>query len=235
MAERPEACTRWQPALAGWLVAQLAPDEEAALRAHLDSCARCRAEADSLLAVAATSLGVGPTWAPSSAAGAPAPEALGDRIASAIRQERRRARRVRPAAMAGLAAAVVAVVVAVAVRDGGGGLDGTPVEFAVVPAGARAAAVVAPEADGSIVALTASGLDPAVTYALWLTPPGGGYEDRLPAGTFRPDASGRVDVRLPCALPADQAGRVWATTSAGDVALDTEPAHRRSASWQPGR
>lgn len=232
MAERPEACAQWQPALAGWVVAQLAPDEEAALRAHLDACARCRAEADSLMAVAATSLGVEPSWVPSSAAGAPAPEALGARIAAAMRYESRRARRARLVAVLGLAAAAVAVVVAVALRDGGDRLDGTPVEFAVVPTGARAAAVVAPDADGSIVGLTASGLDPQVTYALWLTPPGGGYEDRLPAGTFRPDESGRVDVRLPCALPAEEAGRVWATTPAGDVALDTEPPHRRTLATQ---
>ena len=31
MAERPLACEAWQPTLAGWLVAQLPPDEEAAL------------------------------------------------------------------------------------------------------------------------------------------------------------------------------------------------------------
>ena len=31
----PPACEAWQPALAGWLMAQQAPDEEDALRAHL--------------------------------------------------------------------------------------------------------------------------------------------------------------------------------------------------------
>ena len=38
---------------------------------------------------------------------------------------------------------------------------------------------------------TATGLDPDVTYALWLSPPGGADEDRIAAGTFRPDDRGR--------------------------------------------
>ena len=59
-------------------------------------------------------------------------------------------------------------------------------------------AVVAPyEGGSSEVQLTATGLDPDITYALWLTPPGGGYDERVPAGTFRPDEDGTVDVRLP--------------------------------------
>ena len=72
--------------------------------------------------------------------------------------------------------------------------------------------------------LTAEGLDPAVTYALWLTPPGGGYAERVAAGTFRPDEDGKVDVRLRSALPAEDAGRVWATTPEGQIVLDTEQA-----------
>jgi hypothetical protein len=126
--------------------------------------------------------------------------------------------------MAGAAAAVVAAVV-VLPGDDDGPLRGESVEFVRQVAGADASAVVAEDGDGSLVQLTARGLDPDVTYALWLTPPGGGYKDRVAAGTFRPDADGQVDVRLRSALPAEQMGRVWATTPEGDIALDTETAH----------
>ena len=57
MAERPLACEAWQPTLAGWLMAQLPPEEEAQLVAHLEGCPACRAEADSLMHVAALTLG----------------------------------------------------------------------------------------------------------------------------------------------------------------------------------
>ncbi len=61
MAEPPARLRpEWQEDLAGWLVAQLPPDDEAALAAHLDGVPTCRAEADSLLAVAAVRLAADP-------------------------------------------------------------------------------------------------------------------------------------------------------------------------------
>jgi predicted anti-sigma-YlaC factor YlaD len=220
----PTACEVWQPAIAGWLVAQLDPAEEAALDAHLATCAACRSELDSLMAVAAVSLGV--------AALAPAgpdeplqpPADLGERILARVAEERRGRRRWRAAMAAGAAAAVVAAVLLVGGRDGADpAVRGEAVTFARVAPGAEAAAVVGADQRGSLVQLTASGLDPEVTYALWLTPPGGGYSERVPAGTFRPDAAGDVDVRLRSALPADEAARIWATTPDGVIVLDTAP------------
>jgi hypothetical protein len=224
MAEHPLACEAWQPALAGWVVAQLGPAEEAALLEHLEGCAACRSEAESLLDVAAVALGADlGTTSPEGLSPSPG---LGERILGRVARERR-ARWVGRAsvAMAGAAGAVMAVVlVAAAVRDddGGGTLRGEAVVFAQLGAGVDAAAVVAPDGGGSLVQLTATGLDPGVTYALWLTPPGGGYRDRVAAGTFRPDGDGEVDVRLRSALPAAEMGRVWATTPDGEIALDTE-------------
>jgi hypothetical protein len=223
MAEHPLACEAWQPALAGWVVAQLGPAEEAALVEHLEGCATCRAEAESLFDVAAVALGADlGTTSPELLS---PPPGLGDRILGRVARERRARWAGRAAvAMAGAAGAVVAVVlVAVAVRDDGAGrLRGEEVEFARLAAGVDAAAVVAPDDGGSLVHLTATGLDPGVTYALWLTPPGGGYRDRVAAGTFRPEGDGGVDVRLRSALPAAEMGRVWATTPDGEIALDTE-------------
>ncbi len=59
----------------------------------------------------------------------------------------------------------------------------------------------------------ATGLDPDVTYALWLSPPDGTWDDRVAAGTlddrvaagtFRPNEYGEVDVRLRSALPVNR-------------------------------
>ena len=58
MVERREACPEWREDLAAWAVAQGSPEREALLVEHLAGCAACRAEADSLLAVAAVVLAV---------------------------------------------------------------------------------------------------------------------------------------------------------------------------------
>ncbi len=124
--------------------------------------------------------------------------------------------------MSGVAAAVVAAAL-VTRDDGEPRLRGEPVAFVREAAGVDASAVVAPEENGSIIELHVSGLDPDTTYSMWLTPPGGGYAERVAAGTFRPDDDGTVEVRLRCPLPADEMGRAWATTSDGEITLDTKP------------
>jgi hypothetical protein len=221
---RPLACPEWRDDLAGWLVAQLPPDREAALAAHLDGCDVCRAEAESLLAVAAVSLATD-TDAPAAVGLEPPPRHLGERIVASVAAERRHRSRLRAGfvVLAGAAATVVAVI---ALGSGGGGpepLEGEEVAFAVVPPGGRAEAVLAADdGGGTVVELTATGLDPDVTYALWLTPPGGGWDDRVAAGTFRPDDDGTVDTRLRSSLPVEEYGRAWATTADGKIALDTE-------------
>ena len=221
MAERPLACDAWQASLAGWVVAQLSPDEEAALLAHLETCGACRAEADSLFDVAAVLLGTD-TGDVTTAERPPAD--LGDRIARRVARERR-ARRAGRVTLAMSAAAAAVVVAVVMTRDPSSEPErGEPVVFAREVGGADASAVVAPEGEGSVVHLVAQGLDPDVTYSLWLTPPGGGYLDRVAAGTFRPDDDGRVDAELRSALPAEEMGRVWATTPEGGIVLDTESA-----------
>jgi hypothetical protein len=235
MTERREACAAWQEDLAGWLAAQLPPEREAALDAHLAGCPSCRAEADSLLAVVAVSLGADLASSPGTEPGRPLlgagdpPPDLGDRVAAAVAAERgaRRRARLGLAAVAGAAAAALIVVV-LGLGLGTGSedppaLEGEPVAFTVVPDGAEAHAVLGEQGDGSVLQLTASGLDPEVSYAMWLSPPGGGWDDRVAAGTFRPEDDGTVDVQLPCALAVDDVGRAWATTPDGEIALDTKP------------
>ena len=223
MPDRLAPCPAWEAHLAGWCVAQLSPVEEAGLVEHLHECRGCRAEADSLMAVAAVSLVALPGSDPWRAAhDEPPPADLADRIVARVGQERRRQRGRRAGVV--LAALAGVLVLALALRPH----DPTPLlgdRMALTGApgsGAGAHAIVAREAGGSLVALTARGLDPTVTYALWLTPPGGDYPDRVPAGTFRPHADGSVDVRLHSALPPDDVGRIWATGPGGEVALDTK-------------
>jgi hypothetical protein len=218
-SSHPLACEAWQPALAGWLVAQLTPAEEAALSAHLATCAACRAEADSLLHISAITLGAdtGPR-----ADEEPPPGDLGERILARVARERR-ARRLARLGLA-VSAAAAAVVAAVVLTDDPGepALRGEPISFVRHARGVDASAVLAADEGGSLIELEATGLDPDTTYSLWLTPPGGGYANRVPAGTFRPDEDGDVDVRLRCSLPPEEMGRAWATTPGGGIALDTE-------------
>ncbi|MGH9274436.1 MAG: anti-sigma factor family protein [Acidimicrobiales bacterium] len=221
MVERLTACPEWRDDLAGLLMAQIAPDREAALRAHLAICEVCRSETDSLLVVSAVALAADPD--PTVDGNEDPPAELGDRIVASIAAERRTRRLVRGGLVALAAAAAATVAIVVLPGDSNQPpLQGEEIAFTLVPAGASVEAVIADEGEGSLVALVATGLDPDVTYALWLSPPDGTWDDRVAAGAFRPDDRGDVDVRLRCALPADDAGRVWATTPEGDVALDTE-------------
>lgn len=221
MPEHPTACPEWRDDLVAWVVAQIPPDREALLDAHLATCGACRAEADSLLGVSAVLLASGLGGEAADGSEDP-PAELGARITARIARERR-TRRALAAGLAAFAGAAAAVVlVAVLQRDPGPApLQGREVAFTVVPPGAEVAAVMADDEGGTVVALTASGLDPATTYALWMSPPDGGWDDRIPAGTFRADGDGDVDVRLRCAYPSSTYARVWATTPEGDIALDT--------------
>jgi hypothetical protein len=231
MAERPEACAAWREDLAAWLVAQIGPDREAALEEHLAGCAACREEADSLSAVAAVSLAADPApeRAPVTARADDdlPPADLGARITARIAAERRGGTLRRGALVAlGCAAAAVVLVVGVLVAGGGGGADLEPLEgddYAFTVGTGEAIVAADPDTGGSIVHLEASQLDPELTYALWLAVPGGGRDDRIPAGTFQPEPDGTVVVRLQSAMPPDEAGRVWATTPDFQLALDTEP------------
>lgn len=221
MAERPPACEAWRSAVAGWVVAQLDPHEEAELLEHLGACAVCRGEATSLLDVAAVSLGadLGPIAADEVAP----PADLGDRVLARVARERRARWAGRTATAMAAAAAAVTVAVATGVTRDDDPPRAEEVVFAREAPGVDAGAIVAPDGAGTVVLLTASGLDPEDAYTLWLTPPGGGYRDRTAVGTFRADGTGDVEVDLYSALPVDAVGRVWVTDTAGDITLDTEP------------
>jgi anti-sigma factor RsiW len=91
-AERPE-CREWRHSLGAYALGHLDADERAALEAHLDGCADCRAEVDSLGSLAHLLPLADPARFDRPA---PKPAAdLGDRIAATIGQERHVHRRQR--------------------------------------------------------------------------------------------------------------------------------------------
>jgi hypothetical protein len=220
MDERLEACAEWRDDIAAWLVAQIGPDRESALLDHLRQCPGCSAEAESLLAVAAMSLGSAPDSPTIDPDLLPPPE-LGDRVVGAVRRERG-VRRAMAVGVVGFAAVLLLSLVVSISTAHDRKLTGDAMAFSVVPANGSGTATVAHDPAGSIVQLTATGLDPGLTYALWLTPPGGGYAERVAAGTFRPAPDGHVDTILRSSIAADEVGRVWVTDPDGDITLDTK-------------
>ena len=224
MPEPIPACEAWHQHLAGWVVAQLSPADEADLLAHLQGCDACRAEADGLLAVAAVALGADP-------GGVPWRPAVDEEPPADLRRPHHRpgggrappppgpARVHRPRCGGGGAAG-----------SGGGARPTANHRWRENGSSSRARHRACTPTRSSPRTRAArwwssrpAGSTPAITYALWLTPPGGGYQDRVAAGTFRPDEDGEVDVRLRSALPAHEMGRIWATTPSGEIALDTKP------------
>jgi hypothetical protein len=191
-------CDHVRPELGGYVLGALQPEEEAAVREHLATCAECAAEHASmaglprLLALAA----------PIAEAGPPAP-ALEERVLDAIaggerphRTPRRRrllrARVLVPAA-AGLAAVAVALVLAL------GGDDGAPggFEVALQPVAGETAqgrAVLNSGDAGIKMQLWVRGLprDPGIVYEVHCDAPGWSAS----AGTFRTDSRGRAYVVL---------------------------------------
>ena len=184
--------------LGAYVLGALEPEEEAAVREHLASCAECAAEHASmtglprLLALAA----------PMAEAGPPAP-ALEERVLDAVASERpRRAplrrRLPRLRVLVPAAAALAAVAVALVLALGGGGEEPAPgFEVALQPVAGETAsgrALLASADAGIKMQLWVRGLprDPGIVYEVQCDAPGWSAS----AGTFRVDAHGRAYVEL---------------------------------------
>ena len=120
-----EGCREWRGLLGAYALDQLPVDERAGLEAHLEGCAECRAELDSLAGVARLM----PLADPERFATAPSPPTgLGDRVLAAVESERRaggrrargRRRRRFGLALSGAVATAAAVLAIVALGGGGG-------------------------------------------------------------------------------------------------------------------
>ena len=190
-------CDHVRPEIGGYVLGALEPDEAAAVREHLASCAECAAEHANLaglprlLALAA----------PMAEAGPPAP-ALEERVLDAIAGERpRRAPRgrrlLRPRVLLPAAAALAVVLVALVIALGGGEQRSPGFEVALRPVAGEAGSgrAVLRSADAGIkMQLWVRGLppDPGIVYEVHCDAPGWSAS----AGTFRVDSRGRAYVVL---------------------------------------
>jgi anti-sigma-K factor RskA len=212
-----EACRDWRGDLAIEALGQLDGPARAALHAHVDGCADCRAVLVELTSVAdaldlADASRIGETDVP-----LPSKE-LGDRILDRLQFERvaRRRHRARGffAAAVGIAAAIV-VVLALVIGNSGG-KHGTVVALRSSDTSVHATAVLYPETSGTRVQLRVDGLDDREWYWLWVT---GADGKRVPAGTFSASTE-RENVTMTAALSLARTKRVWVTDATNHVVLD---------------
>jgi predicted anti-sigma-YlaC factor YlaD len=206
-----ESCRAWRERLASSLLGRIDADEEVALRAHLDGCASCRAEAAELGAVVALL----PLADVTRLIEVPSPPSdLGERVVSLVADEAARSRRRRRGrAAAGLAVAAAFVLGASVLATGDGGVDLT----FEAPAGVTASATLAERAWGTQIELDVAGLPAGETYGVWLERPDG---SRTPAGTFVAVAEREMHLVLAAGLPLDGAsGLGISTTDDGETVL----------------
>jgi anti-sigma factor RsiW len=178
-------CREWRGLLGAYALGHLEGDEKVGLEAHLDGCARCRAELASLQPVAQMLPHADPARFES--APQPPPE-LGQRIAATIEGEKQRALRWRRRrtfggfAFGGAAAAAVAAVLLLFVFGSSNEEPQQQVRFADLPKGISIDATLAPHAYGTEIHMYVHGVPSGTLCKVWLRGPNG---VSYPAGTFR--------------------------------------------------
>jgi anti-sigma factor RsiW len=178
-------CREWRESLGAYALGQLRGDERAGLEAHLDGCARCRAELALLEPVAQMLPHADPARFEAPAP-QPPPE-LGARIAATIGAERkhgekRRRRLFGGFALGGATAAALAAVLLLFVFGGGDSSPRQQVEFAGLPAGITIDATLEPHSYGTEIHMYVHGVPSGTLCRVWLRGPNGAS---YPAGTFR--------------------------------------------------
>ncbi|MGN6816950.1 MAG: anti-sigma factor family protein [Solirubrobacterales bacterium] len=180
-------CREWRESLGTYALGQLEGNERAALEAHLEGCARCRAELASLEPVARMLPHADPAQFESAAPQPPAD--LGQRIAAVIEgerqrvQQRRRRRVFGGFALGGVTAALAAAALAIFVLGGsGGGNPEQTVRFASLPPGVNIDATLEPHAFGTEIHMYVHGIPSGTLCRVSLRGPHG---VAYPAGTFR--------------------------------------------------
>ncbi|MBS1880739.1 MAG: zf-HC2 domain-containing protein [Actinobacteria bacterium] len=183
---RTESCREWRTSLGAYALGQLPAEERAGLEAHLEGCAECRAEAESLRSLGKLMARADPARIVEPAPRPPAH--LRERVETTIGAERaseRRSRRRRRFgfALGGFATAAAAAVLALVVFGGGGA---TPPEqqvaFTNLPKGVEIDATLQPHAFGTEIRMYVGGIRSGTLCRVFLR----GDDGRLyPAGSFR--------------------------------------------------
>ncbi len=183
---RADDCRRWREELGSFVLDHLDADERAAVEAHLDGCAECRAELELLVPVAEALPLADLEQLDSSAT---PPRSLAFRVARGIRAERRARRRRRIRLGVAVAAAACVAAAAVVVTLGGSGGSGSQpvappkrVAFTSTPRGVEIGASLAPRPWGSEISLEVRGITPGTRCEVWLRRTDG---TRVAAGSFR--------------------------------------------------
>ncbi len=196
-----ERC-EWRESLGALALGRLPDEERVALEAHLEGCAECRAELQSLSAVARLM----PLADPERFGSAPQPPpALADRVAATIRTERRakkrRRRRFGLAASGATVAAAVALL-AIFVLPGGRPAPEDHVVFGSLPPGMKIAATLEPHAFGTEIRMYVTGVRSGTLCRVFLQSAGGA---RTSAGSFRYRWGGDDEAVLSSALDVSRA------------------------------
>jgi Putative zinc-finger len=181
---KTERCREWREALGAYALGHLPDEERVSLEAHLDGCVDCRAEAESLLAIAARLPHADPArFGP---APTPPPE-LGRRIAATIGAERRSKRRHRRLriglGLSGATAVATATVLAIFVL--GSNEAGGPeqqVAFRSLPPGVKISATLEPRAFGTQIHMYVAGIRSGTLCRVYMRGPG---RTGASAGSFR--------------------------------------------------
>lgn len=200
-----EGCRHWKESLGAYALGHLSGEERAGIEAHLEGCPACRAEADSLLAVArllphADPARFGPAPQP--------PPELGPRIAATIgaeRRSRRRSKRRRFGFGLGTAAAAAAAAAVLAIFVLAGGGESGPeqhVAFGSLPRGVKVAATLEPQAFGTEIHMYVQGIRSGTLCRVYMRGPGG---RNVSAGTFRYRWGGDSTATLSAALDLSRA------------------------------
>lgn len=201
---KTESCREWREALGGYALGRLSDEERASLEAHLEGCAACRAEAESLIAVSRLLPHADPErFGP---APLPPPE-LGKRIAATIAAEQRAGRHKRRfrlgLAFGGVTAAAVAAVLAIFVLSGDQGSGPEQrVAFRALPPGVKIAATLEPQAFGTEIHMYVKGIRSGTLCQVYMRGPSG---DDVSAGTFRYRWGGDASAVLSAALDLSRA------------------------------
>jgi hypothetical protein len=180
-----EGCREWRERLGAYVLGQLSDDERAATAAHIEGCAACRAEAESLAPLAELL----PKADPAQLGAAPAPPAeLADRIAARIAREtgqtrRRKRRRLTIGFSTAAAAAAAAAVLLLTVGNSSppGGARQT-VTFHSLPRGVEIAATLEPRPFGTEIRMDVHGIRSGTLCRVFLRRADG---TTMPAGSFR--------------------------------------------------
>jgi hypothetical protein len=180
---KTDGCRDWRHLLGAYALGDLGAEERASLEAHLEGCAECRAEAESLDGVARL-LPLADPDRFSHPAPQPSPD-LGKEIMASIGRERRvtvhRRRWHFGLALGGAAATAAALLAIVLLPGGGSNQPEQHVEFASLPPGVTIDATLEPHAYGTEIRMYVKGVRSGTLCRVSLRGPHG---ERVPAGTF---------------------------------------------------